>query len=90
MSLFRPFLAALAGAALLAGAAAGADRPRSPFGVEAGLRMREGQPVLRVSFKVPDDADPAKVTAEFKDGVLTVRLAKSEQARPRSIDVKVA
>ncbi|MFM1767976.1 MAG: hypothetical protein RJA22_505 [Verrucomicrobiota bacterium] len=42
------------------------------------------------SFTVPEDADPAKVTAEFKDGVLTVRLAKSEKARPRSIDVKVA
>ena len=42
------------------------------------------------SFTVPDDADAAKVSAEFKDGVLTVRLAKSEKARPKSIDVKVA
>ena len=42
------------------------------------------------SFSVPDDADDAKVSAEFKDGVLTVRLAKSEQARPKSIEVKVA
>lgn len=41
------------------------------------------------SFAVPDDADPAKVKAEFKDGVLAVHLAKSEKARPRSIDVKV-
>lgn len=42
------------------------------------------------SFTVPDDADPAKVAAEFKDGVLAVRLAKSEKARPKSIDVKVS
>lgn len=42
------------------------------------------------SFTVPEDADPARVTAEFKDGVLTVRLAKSEKARPRSIDVKMS
>ena len=42
------------------------------------------------SFSVPDDADDAKVSAEFKDGLLTVRLAKNEKARPRSIDVKVA
>jgi HSP20 family protein len=42
------------------------------------------------SFAVPDDADDAKVGAEFKDGVLTVRLAKSEKARPKSIDVKVS
>jgi len=42
------------------------------------------------SFSVPDDADDAKVGAEFKDGVLTVRLAKSEKARPKSIEVKVS
>ena len=42
------------------------------------------------SFSLPDDADEAKVTAEFKDGLLKVRLAKSEKARPRSIDVKFA
>lgn len=42
------------------------------------------------SFTVPDDADDSKVGAEFKDGVLTVRLAKSEKARPKSIDVKVS
>lgn len=42
------------------------------------------------SFNVPDDADDTKVGAEFKDGVLTVRLTKSEKARPKSIEVKVA
>lgn len=41
------------------------------------------------SFVVPEDADSAKVSAEFKDGVLRVRLAKSEQARPKQIEVKV-
>lgn len=42
------------------------------------------------SFTVPDDADPAKVSAEFKDGVLTVRLTKSESAKPKTIEVKVS
>ena len=42
------------------------------------------------SFAVPDDADDSAVTAEFKDGLLTVRLAKSEKARPKSVEVKVA
>lgn len=42
------------------------------------------------SFSVPDDADESKVFAEFKDGLLTVRLAKSEKARPKSIEVKVS
>ena len=42
------------------------------------------------SFAVPDDADDSAVSAEFKDGLLTVRLAKSEKARPKSVEVKVA
>jgi HSP20 family protein len=41
------------------------------------------------SFTVPDDADESQVAAEFKDGLLSVRLAKSEKARPKSIEVKV-
>jgi HSP20 family protein len=41
------------------------------------------------SFTVPDDADDSKVSADFKDGVLTVHLIKSEKARPKSIEVKV-
>ena len=40
------------------------------------------------SFTLPDDADAAKITAEFKDGLLTVRLAKSEHAQPKSVEVK--
>lgn len=42
------------------------------------------------SFAVPDDADDARVSADFKDGVLTLRLVKHEKARPRSVEVKVA
>jgi HSP20 family protein len=39
-------------------------------------------------FNIPDDADSARVNAEFKDGVLKVRLAKSEKAKPHRIEVK--
>jgi len=42
------------------------------------------------NFTVPDDASPAKVTADFKDGVLTVHLAKTEKAKPQQIEVTVA
>jgi len=42
------------------------------------------------SFVVPDDADADKVNAEFKDGVLRVHLPKSEKAKPKHIEVKVA
>src|SRR3989338_5749550 len=42
------------------------------------------------SFTLPEDADAAKGNADFKDGVLIVHLPKSEKARPKSIEVKVA
>src|SRR6266850_522613 len=42
------------------------------------------------SFALPDEADPSKVKAEFKNGMLTVRLPKSEKAKPMQIEVNVA
>jgi len=42
------------------------------------------------NFSLPDDASPAKVSAEYKDGVLTVHLAKTQKAKPTQIEVKVA
>ena len=42
------------------------------------------------SFSLPDDASPAKVTAEFKDGVLKVHLPKSEKSKPKAVEVKVS
>ena len=41
------------------------------------------------SFTLPDDADGAKVNAEFKDGVLQVRLPKAEKPANKALDVKI-
>ena len=41
-------------------------------------------------FTLPDGADGNKVNAEFKDGVLRIRLPKSDKAKPKSIEVKAA
>jgi len=41
------------------------------------------------TFILPDNVDDTKVRAEFKDGVLNVRLPKTEKAKPRAIEVKV-
>jgi len=42
------------------------------------------------NFSLPDDASPAKVSAEFKEGVLSVHLVKTQKAKPQQIEVKVA
>jgi HSP20 family protein len=42
------------------------------------------------SFSVPRTVDSGKVVAEYKNGVLTVRLPLHEEAKPRQIKVDVA
>ena len=42
------------------------------------------------SFTLPQTVDTAKVGAEYKNGVLTVRLPLREEAKPRQIKVDVA
>jgi HSP20 family protein len=42
------------------------------------------------SFSLPPTVDPGKVAAEYRNGVLTVRLPLREEAKPRSIKVDVA
>jgi HSP20 family protein len=42
------------------------------------------------SFSLPQTVDTAKVGAEYKNGVLTVRLPLREEAKPRQIKVDVA
>jgi HSP20 family protein len=53
-------------------------------------RVERGYGTFMRSFALPDDADFSKVNAEFKNGVLTVHVPKSEQAKPKQIEVKVA
>ena len=42
------------------------------------------------SFTLPEDADGSKINAEYKEGVLTIHLPKSEKAKPKAIEVKVS
>jgi len=43
---------------------------------------------FRRTFELPSDVDSDKVTATFKNGVLTIEMAKSEEVKPRKIEVK--
>jgi HSP20 family protein len=42
------------------------------------------------SFTLPTTVDASKVAAEYRNGVLTVKLPFREEARPRTINVEVA
>ncbi|HET9961958.1 MAG TPA: Hsp20/alpha crystallin family protein [Nitrospiraceae bacterium] len=42
------------------------------------------------TFALPDSIDEANVKAEYTEGVLRLHLPKSEKAKPKQIDVKVA
>jgi HSP20 family protein len=39
---------------------------------------------------LPSTVDAKKIDAQFKDGVLHVRLPKTEEAKPKQIDIKVS
>lgn len=45
--------------------------------------------VFQRSFTLPTSANPEKVKAEFKDGILEIVIAKREEARPKIIDITV-
>ncbi|MEO5763539.1 MAG: Hsp20/alpha crystallin family protein [Vicinamibacteria bacterium] len=42
------------------------------------------------AFTLPESADVTKVTADYKDGVLTIAIPRAEESKPRAIEVKVA
>lgn len=41
------------------------------------------------SFTLPNTVDATRISASYKDGVLTVRLPQREEARPKQIAVSV-
>jgi HSP20 family protein len=40
------------------------------------------------AISLPDDVDPTRVEASYRDGVLQVRIARRESAQPRRISVQ--
>ena len=53
-------------------------------------RIERSYGTFHRSFTLPNTVDAGKVTAEFKNGVLAVKLPFREEAKPRTINVDVA
>jgi HSP20 family protein len=41
------------------------------------------------SFTLPNFIEPAKIVAEFKEGLLEIVLPKREEAKPKQVEIKV-
>ncbi len=41
------------------------------------------------SFSLPKNADPENVSADYKQGVLTVTIQKREEVKPKEIEVRI-
>lgn len=60
--------------------------------VEESKQFRTERPhgkFLR-AFSVPASVDQAKIGAEYKDGVLQVRLPRRSEPNPKKIDIKIS
>ncbi len=60
-----------------------------PEGMEAS-HAEVGLPRYRRVFTLSRELDHGKVSAEFNQGVLTLRIPKAEHAKPRRIEIAVA
>ena len=56
-------------------------------GVRYHRREREGGTFSRV-ISLPGDIDTQKVDAEMANGILTIKIAKAEKAKPKQITVR--
>jgi HSP20 family protein len=60
--------------------------PQGRDGISVYAQERFAGNFRRV-VSLPDDADPGKVDASYRDGILRVTVSKRESSKPRRIDV---
>lgn len=51
-------------------------------------RIERNYGSFRRSFALPATVDAARISASYQDGLLTVRLPRREESKPRQIEVK--
>lgn len=64
---------------------------KPPASLEGMTPLRRERPVGRFekSLEVPVKIDADRIAASFKNGVMTVRLPKAAEARPRQIQIAI-
>lgn len=68
----------------------GEKKPSQEIAQDQFHRIERHYGVFSRSFSLPQTVDATKVGAEYKNGVLTVRLPLRDEAKPRQIKVEVA
>ena len=57
---------------------------------ERGHRYERGYGSFERTFMLPSTVDADKISAEYRNGVLTIAVPKAERARPREIPVRAS
>jgi HSP20 family protein len=68
---------------------AGERRQEEAFKRDRFQRLERRQGSFSRSFTLPSTVDASAIAASYKDGVLTVRLPRREEAKPKQIAVNV-
>jgi HSP20 family protein len=68
----------------------GTKKVASDVKEEQFRRIERSYGTFSRSFTLPNTVDASKVSADYKNGVLTVKLPFREEAKPRTINVEVA
>ena len=64
------------------------ERPPEPVdGLQRSERSERFRGKFTRSFNLPATVDGNRITAAYKDGVLTVRIPQREEAKPKQIEV---
>jgi HSP20 family protein len=66
----------------------GEKKTRRDEKTERGRRLECSYGAFSRSLTLPQDADADRISAEFRDGVLEVAIAKTPESKPKQISVK--